>query len=215
MHQCTTPALDDHLYLQFQGLKRIEALQEYTGLRSLWLEGNGIHVIEHLGALEELRVLCLRQNSITRIGNLEQLRHLDTLNLSTNLMTAVAGLGALPKLTTLLLSHNRLKSVQSIAGLSERPSLTTVDLAHNEIEGVDAERLIELFGRMPNLVLHGNPITEAMPSYRKAVISKCKKLDCLDGRPVMPLQKPSWEGGAPPNSQRAVNSWRSSGTTPR
>jgi hypothetical protein len=44
-----TPELNDVLYLHFQGFARIEALDKYTGLKSIWLEGNGLSKIENLG----------------------------------------------------------------------------------------------------------------------------------------------------------------------
>lgn len=52
-----TPALNDKLYLNFKGFTRISSLEEYTGLKALFLEGNAIDSIEGLPALPELRCL--------------------------------------------------------------------------------------------------------------------------------------------------------------
>jgi dynein assembly factor 1 len=52
-----TPALNDKLYANFKGFTEIAGLEEYTGLRALFLEGNAIEVISGLDTCSELRCL--------------------------------------------------------------------------------------------------------------------------------------------------------------
>lgn len=41
------------------GFKKIQNLEKYTNLKSIWLECNGIQRIENLGHLTKLRMLYL------------------------------------------------------------------------------------------------------------------------------------------------------------
>ena len=52
-----TPALNDKLYVNFQGFSNIANLDEYTALKALFLEGNALDSLDGLPALDQLKCL--------------------------------------------------------------------------------------------------------------------------------------------------------------
>uniref|UniRef100_A0A1B6G048 Dynein axonemal assembly factor 1 homolog n=1 Tax=Cuerna arida TaxID=1464854 RepID=A0A1B6G048_9HEMI len=205
-----TPHLNDVLYLHFKGYSCIENLEEYTGLKCLWLENNGILRIENLSAQTELRSLYLHNNIIRKIENLEDLQLLDTINLSHNFVTKIENLSMLPVLHNLTLSHNKLESVEDICHLTQCPQLSVVDLSYNNLENPE---VVEVFAAMENLRvlnLMGNPVKSNIRNYRNVLTVHCKNLQHLDDRPVFPRDRAcaeAWAVGGYEASEKVRLEW--------
>jgi dynein assembly factor 1 len=180
----TTPSINDKIYLHYKGFPIIQNLEEYTGLKAIWLEGNGLTKISGLENQKLLKTLYLHENLIEKIEGLENQFELDTLNLSKNYIKKIESLSHMKKLTNLNLAHNGIGCIESISHILEIPSLQTIDLQHNKLE--DPE-IVDVFAKLPDLrvlYLMGNPAVKKIRNYRKTVVFKCKMLKYLDDRPV-------------------------------
>ena len=93
--QYETAYLNDTLYLHFKGFSKIECLEKYTHLKSIWLESNGLTRIQGLDNQKKLRMLMLNQNVITKIENVNHLTRLVKLNLANNAISKIEGLEGL------------------------------------------------------------------------------------------------------------------------
>lgn len=179
-----TPSLNDKLYCGFKGFRSIACLEEYSGLRALFLEGNGLESMDGLPPLPELRCLYVQQNLIPQISCLEGIKNLDTLNVSHNRLSKLNNLSCCPNLKTLIAAHNLLSDAASVEHLAQCTGLQTLDLQHNRLEDPAVLETLKAIPDLRCLYLFGNPVVSRIRFYRKTIISTIPTLTYLDDRPV-------------------------------
>ena len=132
MKQYITPSLNDKLYLHFKGWKKLEpCLGEYVGVRALWLEGNGLQKIENLENLTALRCLYIQQNLIETLEGLSANVDLSAINCSNNSMRCIGHISHLTTLSTLQIANNRLQTAADVEHLRLCPSVSVLDMQNS------------------------------------------------------------------------------------
>ncbi|XP_028276172.1 dynein assembly factor 1, axonemal-like [Parambassis ranga] len=206
----STPCLNDTLYLHFKGFSIIENLEEYTGLKCLWLESNGLQCIKNLDAQTDLRCLFLHQNLIYKLENIEHLKKLCTLNVSNNYIHTIENISCLPELSTLQIAHNKLETVRDVEHLSQCLSISVLDMSHNLLHDPDILSVLEAMPKLRVLNLKGNEVVKKIPNYRKTMIVRLKNLTFLDDRPVFPKDRAcaeAWAVGGLEGERKEWEQW--------
>ena len=189
--------LNDILHLQCKGITKIQGLEEFTGLTTLYLESNAISDIEGLEPVLKLSSLYLAKNFLSSTVGLGMLANLQVLDLADNNLSKLESLEALTQLRTLNVSGNKLSDLDALSELSKLPELMSLDLSNNRIgrerEGVtkadqaeEDDAVVDFLCslRLKWLRLVGNPFVRRVVGYRKKFVGRMQTLNYFDDQPA-------------------------------
>ena len=179
------------LHLHCKGIAEVTNLEEYTGLKALYLESNSIEELDGLLHLVQLRCLYMSKNCLYDLAGVTRLTALTTLDVGENQIESLEALRGHPTVSTFLAPGNKIKDVQGIDALKDCPQLVTLDLSKNKLADTSCvDFLIEHLGqRLSLLKLQGNPVVSEVPSYRKMIVCGFERLNYLDEMPVFPKDR--------------------------
>lgn len=161
----------------------IRNLEKYTQLNHLDISSNKLTKIHHLDGQKVLETLHLQNNNIERIQNLDCCLELKYLDVSSNNISKIDDLSTFESLETLIIQKNNLSKADSIQNIVHMKKLRELDLSSNKINCAP-EGILQVLSECKSLrilSLKGNPIAKTNKHYRKLIISRCKKLNKLDG----------------------------------
>ena len=172
------------------GFEKIENLEAYTKVKSIWLECNGITQISGLDHMKGMRCLYLHQNKITKMENLHTFSRLHILNLSHNQIRSVEGLENCTELMTVDLSHNKIKAITDCESLQQLPKLSHLDLKSNQIQ--DKDNIVPFvtgLSQIISLYLMNNPCVRLISQLRRQLVLASKTLYYFDDRPISEVER--------------------------
>lgn len=180
--------LNDVLHLACKGIAKIQGLDSFTGLTTIYLESNAISEVEGLEPVPLLRCLYLAKNFISSTSGFGHLVNLQVLDLADNNIARLDGLESLTRLRSLNVSGNKLKQAGDLSVVAKLPELETLDLSHNRIAGADVVDLLCAIA-LKWLRLVGNPFLKEVYGYRKVFLSRMDSLNYFDDSPAFPRDK--------------------------
>ena len=117
------------LFICQQAIPEIEGLDTLVNLEQMWLVETNISKIKGFDSLTKLKKLYLYSNRIKKIENIAHLWQLNTLWLMDNEIEAITGLERLEQLTHLNLAQNKIREIGS--SLDYNTQLIELNLAGN------------------------------------------------------------------------------------
>ncbi|KAJ3017943.1 hypothetical protein HKX48_003269 [Thoreauomyces humboldtii] len=208
-----------HVSLVGREITVMENLHFCKNLSVLYLYDNNITQIAGLECCRNLSQLYLQNNQIEEITGLEVgLDQLSILHLHNNRIGCVTGLDRLPALEVLKVDRQRLEdgealsfeegclmairgSLKSLTAAGNRitdldaivllQNLESLDISENEL--ADAKTLSENLLSFPNLMTLNvalNPLALTHPAkLRQRLILASRSLDCLNEKPIPPVER--------------------------